>query len=151
MKDLSTSAWVESSPSQQRLKPRVNFDLDIYILPLDGILSLVIVVTNTKNKIFFDYLTENGKHLDRTLSTISHDMRAPLQAVVGYSEILTSKLKALHDPDLWFVRKANDCLTKVGATCQTLNNMLSDILDSAQLQHGELKLSVNEFDLKELF
>ena len=94
IKDLLTTAGADSSPSPQNSRPRVNFDLDIYLMPLDGILSLVVVVTNTQSQVFFDYLTENGKHLDRTLSTVSHDMRAPLQAVVGYSEIVASKLKA---------------------------------------------------------
>ncbi len=78
------------------------------------------------------------------LANISHDLRTPLNAIIGFSELLMSEIKGpLGDPDY------REYVGDIHASGQLLLSIVNDLLDTAQLESGRLKLDCAEFDAEE--
>lgn len=77
--------------------------------------------------------------LKRFLATFSHELRAPLNAIVGFSEILTSDLKAL-PPE-----KVQDFMKNINASGKHLQGLINDILDLSKIEAGKMELHVEAY------
>lgn len=75
------------------------------------------------------------------LGTLAHEIRTPLTAIMGLSEMLASRLRDDYEKDL------ADTIVRSG---QTLDRILTDTLDYAQLEAGKLKVRTETADLTEL-
>ncbi len=74
------------------------------------------------------------------LSRMSHDIRTPMNAIVGMSAI-----GQLH----WRNRaKVQDCFAKIDASSQYLLSLINDILDLSRIEAGKLTLHSEAFDFK---
>ncbi|HTK82539.1 MAG TPA: response regulator [Bacteroidota bacterium] len=79
--------------------------------------------------------------LKRFLATFSHELRAPLNAIVGFSEILTSDLKAL-PPE-----KVQDFMKNINASGKHLQGLINDILDLSKIEAGKMELHVEAYPI----
>lgn len=77
----------------------------------------------------------------RFLSTMSHDIRTPMNAVIGMTEIAK-----LHLDDAGYVR---DCLDKVSASSSHLLTLVNDILDISKVESGRMTLDPCAVSLSE--
>jgi signal transduction histidine kinase/DNA-binding response OmpR family regulator len=77
--------------------------------------------------------------LKRFLATFSHELRAPLNAIVGFSEILTSDLKGL-PPE-----KVNDFMKNINESGKHLQGLINDILDLSKIEAGKMELHVEAY------
>ena len=76
------------------------------------------------------------------LSRMSHDIRTPMNAIMGLISI------AKHHPgDL---QKLQDCLEKIGSAGQTLQQLVNDVLDFNQIESGKLKIRPQETRISEI-
>lgn len=73
-------------------------------------------------------------------SSMSHDMRTPLNAIVGLSE-----LSAQYED----VGRLKDCLRKINNASRQLLSLINDILDMSRMEQGKVMLNNREFDLRE--
>ncbi len=76
------------------------------------------------------------------LSKMSHDIRTPLNAIIGMSTIISSNLD---DKD-----KIRDCLSKIDTSSKYLLGIITDILDYTKIENGSLSLSSSEFNILDL-
>lgn len=76
------------------------------------------------------------------LSKMSHDIRTPMNAIVGMTEIA---LKNIEDTE-----KVNDCLKKVKLSSKHLLGLISDILDMSKIESGKMNLNNTLISLKEV-
>lgn len=76
------------------------------------------------------------------LSKMSHDIRTPMNAIVGMTEIA---LKNIEDTE-----KVNDCLKKVKLSSKHLLGLISDILDMSKIESGKMNLNNTLVSLKEV-
>lgn len=76
------------------------------------------------------------------LSRMSHDIRTPMNAIMGLISI------AKHHPD--DLAKLQDCLEKIGSAGQTLQQLVNDVLDFNQIESGKLKIRPQETRLSEI-
>lgn len=74
------------------------------------------------------------------LSTMSHDIRTPMNAVLGMTEVAK-----LHVDDPAFVRS---CLDKVTMSGRHLLTLINDILDISKVESGKMSLSPRPFSLR---
>ncbi len=72
-------------------------------------------------------------------ASISHDIRTPLNAIIGFSELLKNE----KDPDL-----RNEYLDDIAFSGKTLLELVDDILDLARLDAGRIDLADEPFDFK---
>ena len=77
------------------------------------------------------------------LSRIAHDIRTPLNALLGFAEIAE---QSVQDP-----QRLRDALSKLGQSGRCLSQLVSDILDVTQLEAGRLRLAPEIFSVSELF
>ncbi len=77
--------------------------------------------------------------LKRFLATFSHELRAPLNAIVGFSEILTSDLKNL-PPD-----RTSDFMKNINESGKHLQGLINDILDLSKIEAGKMELHVEAY------
>ncbi|MBR3056597.1 MAG: response regulator [Clostridiales bacterium] len=75
------------------------------------------------------------------LSTMSHDIRTPMNAIIGLTTIAE---KNIEDPD---VTKEN--LRKISLASNHLLTLINDILDISKVESGKLKLSPLTFSIVE--
>lgn len=75
------------------------------------------------------------------LSRMSHDIRTPMNAVIGMTEIAK-----LHLDDAGYVR---DCLDKVSASSSHLLTLVNDILDISKVESGRMTLDPCAVSLSE--
>lgn len=73
----------------------------------------------------------------RFLATVSHEMRTPLNGIVGISELLRD---GSVDPQ---VRRQADCLLR---SAEQLHRFIGDMLDLSELESGHLDLQPAPFD-----
>ena len=76
------------------------------------------------------------------LARMSHDLRTPMNAIVGMSMIARGHL---HEPE-----RILDCLTKIDSSSKLLLSLINEVLDMSKIESGELRLSHAPFSLADL-
>lgn len=76
------------------------------------------------------------------LSNMSHDMRTPMNAIIGFSTLLD---RDASQPDK--VREYNG---KIAASGRHLLSLINNVLDMSKIESGQNSLNIAEFALKEL-
>ncbi len=76
------------------------------------------------------------------LANMSHDIRTPMNSMIGFSEILQEKIK--HGESV------SDEILAIQRSGKTLVGLINDILDLARIESGYLELSKNPCDLRKL-
>ena len=77
------------------------------------------------------------------LANMSHDIRTPMNAIVGYTNIATSHLD---EPDT-----VRDSLQKIGSASHFLLSLINDILDISKIDSGKLQLNMADCNLADVF
>lgn len=72
-------------------------------------------------------------------SNMSHDMRTPLNAIIGLSELAE---KSVSDPD-----KTGEYIRKIKWSGSHLLELINDILDMSRMEQGKVEINRQEFDL----
>ena len=75
------------------------------------------------------------------LSTMSHDIRTPMNAIIG--------LTAIAEKNLTDVESTRESLRKIGLAGNHLLTLINDILDISKVESGKLKLSPLTFSIVE--
>lgn len=87
---------------------------------------------------------ENAKHSEqsqrRFFSSMSHDMRTPLNAIIGLSDLAK---KHVHTP-----KKVEDDLDKINYSSRQLLGLINDILEMSRLEQKGITLDNDSFDLR---
>ena len=81
------------------------------------------------------------KSREQLLSTVSHDLRNPLNTIQGYTELMANAT---------LTSQQNGYLEKVKSTTNYIINLINDLLDFSKLEAGQLKLYKNTFVLGNL-
>lgn len=76
------------------------------------------------------------------LSAMSHDLRTPMNAIVGLCTLLQ---RDSHNP-----QKVQDYVQKLMASSQHLLGLINDVLDMSKIESGKVALNVREFSLATL-
>lgn len=76
------------------------------------------------------------------LSSMSHDIRTPMNAIVGMTAIAQANL---HSPE-----KVDDCLNKINVSSRHLLSLISEVLDMSKIESGRIDLVPEDVDLSEL-
>ena len=74
-------------------------------------------------------------------NNMSHDMRTPLNAIVGLSELAKQHAG---DPE-----KTSEYLAKINLASRQLLNLINDILDMSRMEQGKVMVNDKEFDLRQ--
>lgn len=86
---------------------------------------------------------EEAEHANRAksefLSNMSHDIRTPMNAIIGFTVIANS-----HIDDK---RKVQDCLNKIASSSNHLLSLINDILDMSKIESGKIQLQEQECNL----
>ena len=75
------------------------------------------------------------------LSNVSHDIRTPMNAIVGLTQLMGD---ALQVPE-----RLHDYLDKLNASSHHLLNLINDILDMSKIESGKTTINVVPFSLSE--
>lgn len=77
------------------------------------------------------------------LANMSHDIRTPMNAIVGMTRIASANVK---DPE-----RIRDCLEKIEFSSHHLLSLINDVLDMSKIESGKLEINQVDFDLSEQF
>jgi signal transduction histidine kinase/CheY-like chemotaxis protein len=78
------------------------------------------------------------------LANMSHELRTPMNAIIGYSEMLTDEAE-----DLGLPRFIPD-LRKIRTAGKQLLALINDVLDLSKIEAGKVELHYEEFDIKSM-
>ena len=76
------------------------------------------------------------------LSNMSHDMRTPMNAIIGFSAIAANHIGN--------VERVKDCLEKIMSSSNHLLSLINDILDMSRIESGKVQIQEKECNLSEL-
>lgn len=90
------------------------------------------------------YAAANAANAAKTdfLSSMSHDIRTPMNAIIGMTAIAAS-----HVDDR---EKVADCLKKITISSRHLLGLINEILDMSKIEAGKMSLNEEAFNLSEL-
>lgn len=88
----------------------------------------------------------DAEHANRAksefLSSMSHDIRTPMNAIVGMTAIATANI----DNTL----QVQDCLKKISLSSRHLLGLVNDVLDMSKIDSGKMTLSMELVSLREV-
>ncbi len=76
------------------------------------------------------------------LSNMSHDIRTPMNAIVGMTAIATANQD---DPE-----QVQNCLKKIALSSKHLLGLINDVLDMSKIESGKMTLSMDQVSLREV-
>ncbi len=76
------------------------------------------------------------------LSNMSHDIRTPMNGIVGMTEIA---IKNIDDID-----RIEDCLNKIKLSSKHLLGLINDVLDMSKIESGKMSLNIDSVSLREI-
>ena len=76
------------------------------------------------------------------LSSMSHDIRTPMNAIIGMAVIAQANLES---PE-----KIRDCLNKINASSRHLLSLINEVLDMSKIESGKIDLISENVSLSEL-
>ena len=95
-----------------------------------------------------ELLSEEAKSASRAksqfLANMSHELRTPMNAIIGYSEMLTEEAEDLE------LREFIPDLKKIRTAGKQLLALINDILDLSKIEAGKIELHYENFDVKQM-
>ena len=85
---------------------------------------------------------EANRAKSRFLSNMSHDIRTPMNAIVGMAAIAMSHIDEKS--------RVQDCLHKMQTASAHLMSLVNDVLDMSRIDSGRMSLNEEEFSLADL-
>ncbi len=76
------------------------------------------------------------------LSNMSHDIRTPMNAVIGFTTLAISHIESKD--------QVRDCLQKVLSSSNHLLSLINDILDMSRIESGKVQIKEQECNISEL-
>ena len=76
------------------------------------------------------------------LSRMSHDIRTPMNAIIGMTSIAGAHLD---EPE-----RVSDCLSKITVSSKHLLSLINEVLDMSKIESGKISLAEEEFSLSDL-
>lgn len=76
------------------------------------------------------------------LSNMSHDIRTPMNAIIGFATIASSHMER--------TEQVHDCLQKILSSSNHLLGLINDILDKSRIESGKLQIHNQECNISEL-
>lgn len=89
-------------------------------------------------------LQELSQLKSQFLASISHELKTPMNAIMGFSQLLLRQYPAR------LTSQQSDIVERIFKNSQNLLIMLNEILDFSKIEAGHLKLNLSEFDLSSL-
>lgn len=78
------------------------------------------------------------------LQNMSHEIRTPLNSIIGFSQLIAESRKDLSPAD------ASTYLDMISNNSQLLLTLISDVLDIARMEAGEIKYNFTDFSVNDL-
>jgi signal transduction histidine kinase/CheY-like chemotaxis protein len=118
----------------------------IFIVAFGMLMILVvngsnILAINKKLKRSTEEAREANMAKTKFLSSMSHDIRTPMNAIIGLTTIAS---RYTNDPE-----KITECLDKITIASNHLLTLINDILDISKIESGKITLNPTAFSLKE--
>ncbi len=85
------------------------------------------------------------QYKDRFFATITHELRTPMNAIVGIVNLLRSNTNSQFD-----VAEYNELTKSLGQSSNQLLTIINDLLDLSKLQENKLGINPADFDLREI-
>jgi PAS domain S-box-containing protein len=79
------------------------------------------------------------------LAVISHELRTPINAIVGFSEVLNAA-----QSETLPIASQHEYLTTILESSRHLQGLINDILDATRIERGSLQMADQEIDAAEL-
>ena len=83
-----------------------------------------------------------NKEKSAFLSHMSHDIRTPMNGIIGMTNIA---MKNLNDKE-----RVLDCLKKIDSSSRHLVSLINDILDMSRIENGRMVINHEPIDMREI-
>ncbi len=111
----------------------------IILMLFDGI---YIVITNIRLKKSMEEIKFANEAKTRFLSSMSHDIRTPMNAIIGMTTIATKRIDD--------TQQVQECLRQITRASNHLLTLINDVLDISKVESGKLSLNPAVFSLAEV-
>lgn len=152
-RNVSLKSWVDNNNENCEKEYRGrHYRISVSSVTQNGVIRGYILtsvdITEEKEKVNqMESLKEAAENETRIkgefLANMSHDLRSPLHAIIGGSDILLSKNDML--------LKNRNMVYQIREAGSQLLDIVNDILDFSKLDKGRLDLEHSEFDMDDLF
>lgn len=119
------------------------------LIPADLDQELVVLTDITKDKVIQSSLIDAMKRAESAsnakndfLSAMSHDLRTPINGIVGMTAIAAANLEDQN--------RVRDCLGKISESTAHLLGLINEVLDMSQIERGRIELTNEPFNIAEL-
>ncbi len=126
----------------------INLDTTLAVIVIVGFIVLIlfdgayIVIINRRLKTSMEEIKYANEAKTRFLSSMSHDIRTPMNAIIGMTTIAA---KRIDDP-----KQVEECLHQITRASNHLLTLINDVLDISKVESGKFTLNPTVFSLAEL-
>ena len=147
---LNGNRYWECEYMHQSTGERRWYRMTVYHMNIQDVRKFIIVLSDRTqekqmNKQLQEALTaarSANEAKSNFLSNMSHDIRTPMNAIVGFSVLL--------EKDADQVDKVREYTRKITASSHHLLSLINDVLDMSKIESGKTSLNVDRFSLPEL-
>lgn len=127
-----------------------NFILKVYLAERDASRKVIVIIRDCteekrKNQLLQEMAVKAEKaNIAKTvfLSAMSHDIRTPMNAIMGMTAIAKEYLNEMP--------RVADCLDKIEISSKYLLNLIDEVLDMAKIENNRIVLREEAADLKKI-
>ena len=114
----------------------------IFVFAMLKIMHSVTKSIRENGKLKADLEAAEKANISKTvfLSSMSHDIRTPLNAIIGYTN--------LAQEDDITLEQAQDYFSKIGASGRQLQELIDDILEMSRIESGKIELEEEPEDVR---
>ncbi len=147
---LNGNKYWECEYMHQHTGERRWYRMTIYRMSIQNVEKLIVVMSDRTNDQNMTLQLREALSAAQTaneaksnfLSNMSHDIRTPMNAIVGFSMLLE---KDADRPD-----KVLEYSRKITASSHHLLSLINDVLDMSKIESGKTSLNVDRFSLPDL-
>ncbi len=130
---------------QSFIMTRDNDTDDIMVMVVTKEITGAVKKQKEQTQILQDALMQ-AQHANRAkttfLSNMSHDIRTPMNAIIGFATIAASHINN--------TEQVKDCLQKVLSSSNHLLSLINDILDMSRIESGKVQIKEQECNISEI-
>ncbi len=147
---FNSNRYWECDYRHQKTGERRNYRLTVYPVLLENVKKYLFVLSdrtlerqmNQQMEAVLAAATSANEAKSNFLSNMSHDIRTPMNAIVGFSVLL--------EKDASNEEKVREYTHKIMASSNHLLSLINDVLDMSKIESGKTSLNIHRFSLPSL-